>query len=141
MLFHDDFYKSFNALSRRILGELDGTGRPFGPRGRTGPNLNLYEDGNAYTLELELPGFDPESLEVKVEDDELSISGERPAPENLNTRKYAWAERAFGKFNRKLRLGRRVNRDGIEARYENGLLTISIPRAEEAKPRKIKIKA
>lgn len=140
MLFHDDFYKSFNALSRRILSEFDGPGHAFGRPDHRGPSMNLYEEGDVYTLELALPGFDPKSLEVKVEDDELTIAGERPAPENGKSRNYSWAERSFGKFNRKLRLGRRVNRDGIEARYSNGLLTVSIPKAEEAKPKKIKVK-
>ena len=140
MLFHDDFYKSFNSLSRRMLGEFDRAGIPSGRPGHAGPNMNLYEDGDVYTLELELPGFDPESFEINIEDDELVISGERPAPENGKSRNYAWAERAFGKFSRKLRLGRRVSHDGIEARYENGLLAVSIPKAEEAKPRTIKVK-
>jgi HSP20 family protein len=139
MLFDNDFFKSFESLGRQILGEFNGLDRGFRRMGHSGPGLNLYEEGEAYVVEMALPGFSPDSLDVNVEEDVLTISGERPAPEGAKDRKYGWAERGFGRFTRQIRLGRHVDRNGIRAEFEHGMLTITVPKAEEARPRKIPV--
>jgi HSP20 family protein len=139
MLFRNDFYRSFDALSRRLLGQFEdldgGSSRVANPT----PRLNLRENPEGYTVEMALPGYSPESIEVKVEDEHLIVSGERAAPQDHEKRKYSWAERSFGKFTRRVHLGRRADRNGIQATYKHGLLTIAIPKTEEAKPRTIAV--
>lgn len=139
MLFDNEFFRSFDALSREILGDFDGLGRGFSRLAHAGPGLNLYEEGDAYAVELALPGFNPESLDVNLEDDVLTISGERPLPAGTKERKYGWAERGFGQFTRQVRLGRNVDRNGIRAQFEHGMLTVTVPKSEEARPKKIPV--
>ena len=136
MLFHDDFYKAFDALSR---GLWSGARQPAHRLEFAGPSLNLYEHDDHYMAELAVPGAKPESLEVTVEDGVLTIAGERPAPEMAEGEKLSRRERGFGAFSRKIRLGREVNRDAVSADYEHGILNVTLPKAEEAKPRKIAI--
>ena len=102
------------------------------------PRLNLYEDGDRFVLEAAVPGISPDSLNIKVEDNLLTIEGERSAPEGMD--KVIQAERSFGSFARKIRLSGHVDRDAIQAEYENGILTVTLPKAEEAKPRQIEVK-
>lgn len=136
MLFHDDLYKAFDALSR---GLLSGAHHPAHRLGLAGPSLNLYEHDDHYTAELAVPGAKPESLEVTVEDGVLTIAGERPAPELNENEKHLRRERGCGAFTRKIRLGREVNRDAVSADYEHGILRVTLPKAEAARPKRIAI--
>ena len=138
MLFNNDFYRPFNELSRMILGEV---AHPWFHENRfrnASPRLNLYEDGDRFVLEAAVPGISPDSLKIKVEDNTLTIEGDRPAPEGMD--KVLQAERSFGSFARKIRLSEHVNREAIQAEYENGILTVMLPKAEQAKPRQIEVK-
>ena len=84
-----------------------------------------------------MPGIKPESVEITIEGDALTIRGERPAPlENVD---YALQERPYGKFQRTLNINIPVDADKAEARYENGLLTLSIPKVQAAKPKIIQV--
>ena len=139
MLFRDDFCRSFDTLSRQILDPFDGLAGGFSRFASRGPRLNLRENPEGYTVEMALPGYSPESIEVKVEDEQVIVSGERPAPEDHEKRHYSRAERSFGKFTRRVHLGRRADRNGIQATYKHGLLTITIPKTEEARPRTIAV--
>ena len=84
-----------------------------------------------------MPGVKPEEVEITIEGDTLTIRGERPRPlENVD---YVMQERPFGKFQRTLNINIPVDANRAEARYENGLLTLVIPKAEAAKPRVIQV--
>jgi HSP20 family protein len=102
--------------------------------------LNLYEHEDHYTAEVAVPGARPESLEVTLEDGVLTVSGERPAPPASEHEKLVRRERGHGTFTRKIRLGRDVNRDAVSADYAHGILTVTLPKAEEAKPKKVAIR-
>ncbi len=99
--------------------------------------LDAYVTPNEIVIMANMPGIKPESVEITIEGDALTIKGERPAPlENVN---YVLQERAFGKFQRTLNINVPVNADKAEAKFENGLLTLTIPKAEAIKPKTISV--
>lgn len=105
------------------------------------PPVNVWEDANAVVVEAELPGTDLNDLEIYVTGDrQLTIKGERKP---VAGQKGTWhrQERGFGGFARLLALPVEVNRDKVEARLENGVLTITLPKKESARPRKITVNA
>ncbi|MBX9626351.1 MAG: Hsp20/alpha crystallin family protein [Gemmataceae bacterium] len=109
--------------------------------GVSGPLLNVWEDADALYVEADLPGIDPVKLDVTVtEGNTLTVQGERAAPEVAAA---AWVrqERPAGKFARTVGLPALVDADKVEARYENGVLRLTLPKHEAAKPRKIQVKA
>jgi len=141
MLFDKNYYRPFNELSRLFLSDLGGSRFHSSPSSHRVPGLNLFEDDDAYILEMAIPGISPDSIDITVEDNVLSLTGERPVPEGIDRSRFSCSERSFGKFNRKVHLPRHADRDAIRAEYENGILTITLPRAEESRPKKIEVKA
>ena len=110
--------------------------------GHTAPALllNLWEDEQALYAELDLPGIDPTKLEVTVtEGNQLSIQGERAAP-NIQGAVWVRQERPTGQFVRGVTLPSLVDADKVEAKYEHGVLRLTLPKSEAAKPRKIEVK-
>jgi len=104
------------------------------------PQFSLWEDENAVFAEADLPGVDPSKLEVTVTDgNQLTVQGERQAPE-LSGAAWIRQERPFGKFSRVVTLPALVDADKVEAKYENGVLRLRLPKHEAAKPRKITVK-
>ena len=99
--------------------------------------LDLYRDGEEFVARIDLPGVDPASIDIDIEDRTLTIRAERPAEQ----RDVQWLshERPTGTFARQLTLGYGVAMDRIAANYADGVLTLTIPVAEEAKPRKIQV--
>lgn len=109
--------------------------------GVAGPLLNVWEDEQALYVEADLPGIDPAKLDVTVtEGNHLTVQGERAAPEVAGA---VWVrqERPTGKFVRAVGLPALVDADRVEAKYENGVLRLTLPKHEAAKPRKIQVKA
>jgi HSP20 family protein len=99
--------------------------------------LDAYVTAEEIIVLANVPGVKPEDVEITIEGDTLTIRGERPAPiENVN---YAMQERTFGKFQRTLNINIPVDANRAEARYDNGLLTLVIPKAEAAKPKVIQV--
>lgn len=108
---------------------------------RQGPRLmpmDLSRTGDSYVLNADLPGIDPASVDVNVDGQLLSIRAERPAPSSEGVT-YLARERRTGTFLRRFTLGQNVDTTGITAGYENGVLSVTIPVAEKAKPRKIEV--
>ena len=102
--------------------------------------MDLSRDADRYVLNADLPGIDPQSVDVDVDGQLLSIRAERPAPA---TDGVTWIarERSTGTFLRRFTLGQSVDTSGISANYENGVLSVVIPVAEKAKPRKIAVQS
>lgn len=100
------------------------------------PSMNVWEGEQGLFVEAEVPGLRLADLEVTVEDRELTLKGERKQPEEANAY-YHLRERGAGRFTKVVRLPFAVDRDKIEARLENGVLTVTLPRAENARPRRI----
>ena len=95
---------------------------------------------DSFLLQLDLPGVASESIELSVEDNVLTISAERPAPPSGEGVESVIAERTFGTFSRQIVLGKTLDAERIEANYEGGVLTVAIPVAEQAKPRRIEVR-
>lgn len=121
----------------RFLQQL-WTAQQSGPRSMAMP-MDAYRKDDSFLLQLDLPGVDPESIELTVEENVLTISAERPAPPRGEEIESVIAERTFGTFTRQIVLGRTLDSERIEASYEGGVLTVAIPVAERAKPRRIDV--
>jgi len=102
--------------------------------------MDLSRDADRYVLNADLPGIDPSSVDIDVDGQLLSIRAERPAPANDGVTWIA-RERSTGTFLRRFTLGQSVDTAGISANYENGVLSVVIPVAEKAKPRKIVVES
>jgi len=100
--------------------------------------LDAYRDGDRFVVVLDIPGIDPATIDLTVEKNVLSISAERRWERSEGV-EIVVAERPQGSFNRQLFLGEGLDPDGIEATYDNGVLTVTVPVAEQAKPRKVEI--
>ena len=127
----------------RVFGEMVG---------RTGeesdltvwvPAVDIYETENELVVKADLPDVNPQVLDIRVENNILTIRGERKfetqGHENVSEDNYLRIERAYGSFSRSFSLANSVNSEAIKADYHDGVLTLSLPKREEAKPRQIKI--
>ncbi|MFH8340335.1 Hsp20/alpha crystallin family protein [Streptomyces sp. AM6-12] len=129
MLMRTDPFREFDRLAQQVLGS---TARP------AAMPMDAYRAGDEFLVHFDLPGVDPETIELDVERNVLNVRAERrsPAPENAET---LVTERPTGTFTRQLFLGDTLDTDRIDASYESGVLTLRIPVAEQAKPRRIQI--
>lgn len=104
------------------------------------PKVDLMEDDTCYTLKADLPGMGKNDFSVTVENGVLSIEGEKRGAQKDQKDKYYHLECSYGKFKRSFSLPEEVNADSIEARLENGVLELKLPKNEKAKPKMIEIK-
>jgi HSP20 family protein len=105
------------------------------------PRMDLHETDNVFVVEADLPGMSIEDIAVHVEGTTIVIAGERKSEQSSKTGNYARFERSFGKFQRAMTLPAAVQVDAVEAKYTNGVLTVTVPKAEEAKTKRIAITA
>jgi HSP20 family protein len=103
------------------------------------PSVDIYETEHELVVKADLPEVDPKDLDIRVENNILTIRGERKFEKNVNQENYLRVERAYGSFARSFTLANTVNAEAIKADYQNGVLTLSIPKKEEAKPKQIKV--
>ena len=129
-----------NELNRLFGRTYAGSGS--GTTGRAWvPPLDIFETKDRYVVNVELAGVAPDSVELSVEDSTLTIKGERGFYLDVPEEAFHRVERRYGPFARSLTLPPTANADRIEASFDKGVLTIQVPKAEEAKPKKIAIKA
>jgi HSP20 family protein len=103
------------------------------------PALDVFEDKDSFVVKAELPGMKKEDIEVSLHDGALSISGERKTESKREDSEVYRSERFFGRFQRSVTLPTTVAADKVKAAYNDGVLTITLPKTEEAKPRKIDV--
>ena len=103
------------------------------------PAVDIYEGEHELVVKADLPDVKPEELDVRVENNILSIRGERQFEKKTDQKNYLRVERAYGSFARSFSLANTVNAEAIKADYQDGVLTLSIPKREEAKPKQIKV--
>ena len=103
------------------------------------PALDVYEDKDNLTVKAELPGMKREEIEVSLHDGALTISGERKSETKDGNAEVYRSERFVGRFQRTVTLPSPVASDKVKASYKDGILTVTLPKAEEAKPRKIQV--
>lgn len=128
MLMRTDPFREFDRLTQRLLGE---TMRPVPMP------MDAYRDGDTFVIHFDLPGVRPDSIGLEVERDVLTVTAQRP--DATQGRDPVVAERPSGHFSRQLLLGETLETDDIAAEYANGVLTLRVPVAEQAKPRKISV--
>jgi HSP20 family protein len=111
--------------------------RPLDPFKRWNPAVDVYQDNDQFTVYAELPGLKKEEIKISLDNDTLTIGGERrhegSADQGLRTERY------FGKFQRSLTLPVSVNSEKVNATYKDGILKVTLPKAEEAKPKQIPV--
>ena len=103
------------------------------------PAVDVVETDDAIVLKAELAGMDPKDINIEVQDNVLTVSGERRFEEEVKEDKFYRIERRYGSFSRSLALPPTADESKVEAKYENGLLQITVPKAEIAKPKKITV--
>ena len=114
--------------------------RPSLPASRWNPAVDILESDNGFTLSFDLPGLERDDITVNVKDGLLAVTGERKPAQPCEDHQYRRVERGAGAFSRSFRMPDDVDGTGITARYEQGVLTLEIPRKEDAKPRLITVK-
>ncbi len=105
------------------------------------PSLDLSDRGDSLVAELEVPGMDPKDINISVTGDVLTISGEKKREREDKEHDYHLVERSYGKFSRSIRLPSTVNPERVEAFYKDGILIISLDKTEQAKTKRIEVKA
>jgi len=128
-----DPFRDVDRLTEQLLGVPAGTRRA--PRFMP---MDLYKSNDHYVLLADLPGVDPGSIDVNVDGGTLTIRAERSLS-NDESLEWVASERFTGSYMRQLALGDGISPDAISATYENGVLSVTIPLAEKAKPRKVEV--
>ncbi len=139
----DPFF-NFNALQREVNRLFEGAAAQSSntESGLTAwaPAVDIYENGNEFVVKADIPEIDKEDLDIRVENNLLTLRGERKFEKNISEENYLRVERAYGSFSRRFTLPNTVNTEGISAQYENGVLALHLPKREEAKPKQIQVK-
>ncbi|HRX83420.1 MAG TPA: Hsp20/alpha crystallin family protein [Phycisphaerae bacterium] len=132
----------FDQLFDRFFGEFE-SGFPAGTEGMGAwlPAFEVSETGDAVTVKAELPGVDPQDVDVTVSGNILTISGEKREESEKREGVTYRCERRFGRFQRSIELPTAVDADNVTAENANGVLTVRLPRSESARPRKVKVLA
>ena len=133
MLMRTDPFREMDRLAQQVFGQYGTTARP------SGMPMDAWRDGDTFHVEFDLPGVDPKTIDLDVERNVLTVRAERPA--RASDAELLAAERPRGVFSRQLMLGDSLDTDHITATYDAGVLTLEIPVAERAKPRKITVQA
>lgn len=104
------------------------------------PRVNIEENENEWTISAELPGVTKDDIKVNFQDGILTLSGEKKLEKEEKDKNYHRIERSYGKFSRSLRITNSIVVDKIDAQFKDGILSITLPKAEEAKPKLIDVK-
>lgn len=107
--------------------------------GSWAPAVDIYEQGGDIVLKAELPGVDPKNADIRVENNTLTLRGERKLDNEIKRENYHRVERAYGTFSRSFTLPSVVDTDKIKAEYKDGVLLVTLPKREEAKPKQITV--
>ena len=132
MLMRSDPFRELDRVTQQVFGANGTVARP------SMMPMDAWRDGDVFHVEFDLPGVDPGSIDLDVERNVVTVRAERPARSEEDSELIA-AERPRGVFSRQLVLGDTLDTDRIEAGYQSGVLALTIPVAQKAKPRKIEI--
>jgi len=124
------FEEPFSALSEGMQPFMSGWS----------PALDVFEDRDNLTVKAELPGMKKEDIEISLHDGVLTLSGERKEAQKFDQGEIHRSERFVGKFQRTLTLSTTVDIDNVKATYKDGILTVVLPKSEQAKPKQIQVK-
>ena len=130
MSLQNDMNSLMGALLPNEVRNAAGTWPPF---------MDVSEGEDAFQIEVDLPGVTPDDVEVTLDQNLLTIRGERKTRNDTDTGNVHRSERRYGEFSRTISLPSHVDADGIQAHFELGVLHVTVPKAEQAKPRRIKV--
>ena len=133
MLMRFDPFRDLDRLTQNLWGTES--------RRLNGVPMDAYRKGSHFLVHFDVPGIDPNSIELTVEKNVLTVSAERTRQWGDDVEEVVVSERPVGTFSRQLFLGEGLDADGIEANYDGGVLTVQVPVAEQAKPRKVQVTA
>ncbi len=139
-----DPFRDLNAIQHeinRLFGRYGTESSDVGSRAAWSPELDIYETQDKFSVVLELPGMTTEDVDITVEDGVLTVSGERKFYNEVNEESFHRIERRFGSFARRITLPQQLDAGKISASMVEGILTIEVPKSEQAKPRRIEVKA
>ena len=103
------------------------------------PRVDIYETENSYVLNAELPGLKKEEIQIDLNNNTLTLKGEKKFEEKVEKENYVRVERSYGSFTRSFALSDNANPESITANYKDGVLEVTLPKKEEAKPKEIKV--
>ncbi len=103
------------------------------------PSVDIYETPNELVVKADLPDVEEKDIDIRVENNLLTLRGERKFEKNVSEDNYLRVERTYGAFSRSFSLPNTVNAEAIHAEYKNGVLTVNLPKREETKPRQVKV--
>jgi HSP20 family protein len=141
LVVRDPFWKEFSTLSNRLNRLLETPREESNDfLGAWSPAVDIFDKGGEVVIHAELPGIKKEDIDVRVENNVLTIRGKKDRKEEVKEEGYYRAERVYGSFSRSFSLPSTVEVSKIAAEYKDGILTLRLPKAEEAKPRQIEVK-
>ncbi len=141
LVVRDPFWKEFNALSNRFNRLFDVQREETADfLGSWSPAVDVYDRGSEMVIQAELPGMKKEDIDVRVENNVLTLRGKKERKEEVKEDGFFRSERMYGIFSRSSSLPSTVDVSKIAADYKDGVLTLTLPKAEEAKPRQIAVK-
>ena len=123
----------------RVFGDVVGRAGEESNLTPWAPAVDIYETENELVVKADLPDVNPQDLDIRVENNILTIRGERKFENKVNEENYLRVERSYGSFSRSFQLANSVKSEAIKADYHDGVLTLSLPKREEAKPKLIKV--
>ena len=129
----DQFGSEVNRLFNTLLAPESGRSQ------RWAPAMDLVEADDHYVLRADLPGMDEKNVSIEINDNVLTVSGERRDEQEQSRRGWHRVERSFGRFTRSLTLPEGIDPDAISAGFDKGVLSITVPKPEERKPRRVQI--
>ena len=116
-----------------------GTADEWALGGSWAPAVDIYEQDGNIVMKAELPGIDPKAVDIRLENNTLTLRGERKLDKEVNEDNYHRVERSYGSFSRSFTLPTVVDQGNIKAEYKDGVLKLTLPKREEAKPRQIQV--
>ena len=134
-----DPFRELTALQTEVNRLFSRAGGGLSERESWTPSVDVIETDEDIKLKAELAGIDPKDISIEIQDNVLTVSGERKFEEEVKEDKYYRIERRYGSFSRSIALPQTADQEKIDAKYENGVLEVTVPKAEIAKPKKISV--
>lgn len=131
--------EDLNRLFRRSFLSAAGENKSLAEGNTWAPAVDIYETGDSFNIEAELPGIEPKDIEVSIDDGVLTLKGERALHNEVTEESFLRVERAYGMFQRSVRLPAEADADKVKASYDNGVLKVSLPKAQPKKPKSIPV--
>ena len=131
-------FRDFEAEFDRVFGNLACARNTSEPAWV--PTVDIHESEDAYTIEADLPGVSKDKIDVTINDNVITLKGERKSEREAKEGGYRHYERSVGSFERSFTVSKNVDTEAVEAKFENGVLRLTLPKREEAKPKQIEVK-